>query len=60
VCTHQQYIVGFTMTGAFAHGAIFFIKDLLERHFLHKPSPFFLSKINFEKKRFSYIKIYFR
>ncbi|KAL5816123.1 hypothetical protein ACOSQ3_024501 [Xanthoceras sorbifolium] len=25
--THHQYIVGFIMTGAFAHGAIFFIRD---------------------------------
>ncbi|MBA0882024.1 hypothetical protein Goshw_015720, partial [Gossypium schwendimanii] len=25
--THHQYIVGFIMTGAFAHGAKFFIKD---------------------------------
>ncbi|GJW51744.1 photosystem I P700 apoprotein A2 [Tanacetum coccineum] len=25
--THHQYIAGFIMTGAFAHGAIFFIRD---------------------------------
>ncbi|CAA3001642.1 Photosystem I P700 chlorophyll a apoprotein A2 [Olea europaea subsp. europaea] len=25
--THHQYITGFIMTGAFAHGAIFFIRD---------------------------------
>ncbi|MCD9637598.1 hypothetical protein HAX54_020975, partial [Datura stramonium] len=25
--THHQYIVGFIMTGAFVHGAIFFIRD---------------------------------
>nr|YP_009340877.1 photosystem I P700 chlorophyll a apoprotein A2 [Palmophyllum crassum]BAW34824.1 photosystem I P700 chlorophyll a apoprotein A2 [Palmophyllum crassum] len=25
--THHQYIAGFMMTGAFAHGAIFFIRD---------------------------------
>jgi photosystem I P700 chlorophyll a apoprotein A2 len=25
--THHQYIVGFIMTGAFAHGAIFLIRD---------------------------------
>ncbi|GAB2284001.1 hypothetical protein Dimus_018482, partial [Dionaea muscipula] len=25
--THHQYIAGFVMTGAFAHGAIFFVRD---------------------------------
>ena len=25
--THHQYIAGFIMTGAFAHGAIFFVRD---------------------------------
>ncbi|GKD36488.1 photosystem I P700 chlorophyll A apoprotein [Tanacetum coccineum] len=25
--THHQYIAGFIMTGAFTHGAIFFIRD---------------------------------
>lgn len=25
--THHQYIAGFIMTGAFAHGAIFLIRD---------------------------------
>jgi photosystem I P700 chlorophyll a apoprotein A2 len=25
--THHQYIAGFIMCGAFAHGAIFFIRD---------------------------------
>nr|AAA84452.1 alpha-apoprotein [Euglena gracilis] len=28
--THHQYIAGFIMTGAFAHGAIFFIRDFDE------------------------------
>jgi photosystem I P700 chlorophyll a apoprotein A2 len=27
--THHQYIAGFIMTGAFAHGAIFFIRDYI-------------------------------
>ncbi|KAL8223765.1 hypothetical protein R6Q57_019240 [Mikania cordata] len=43
--THHQYITGFIMTGAFAHGAIFFIRDynpeqnednILERMLEHK------------------------
>ncbi|KAI3894653.1 hypothetical protein MKW92_003103 [Papaver armeniacum] len=43
--THHQYIAGFIMTGAFAHGAIFFIRDynpeqnednVLERMLDHK------------------------
>ena len=25
--THHQYIAGFLMVGAFAHGAIFFVRD---------------------------------
>lgn len=43
--THHQYIAGFIMTGAFAHGAIFFVRDydneknkgnVLERILNHK------------------------
>lgn len=43
--THHQYIAGFIMTGAFAHGAIFFVRDydheknkgnVLERTLNHK------------------------
>lgn len=43
--THHQYIAGFIMTGAFAHGAIFFVRDydsvankgnVLERILSHK------------------------
>lgn len=43
--THHQYIAGFLMTGAFAHGSIFFIRDydvisnkdnVLSRMLLHK------------------------
>ncbi|KAF8100561.1 hypothetical protein N665_0221s0038 [Sinapis alba] len=30
--THHQYIAGFIMTGAFAHGAIFFIRDYNPEH----------------------------
>ncbi|RZC81241.1 hypothetical protein C5167_043861 [Papaver somniferum] len=30
--THHQYIAGFIMTGAFSHGAIFFIRDYNPEH----------------------------
>ena len=30
--THHQYIAGFLMVGAFAHGAIFFVRDYDPEH----------------------------
>ena len=64
--THHQYIAGFLMMGAFAHGAIFFVRDydpeankdnVLARMLDHKEAIISHLKLGFFILRFPYFRI---